>query len=189
MKSKAAVVCGLAIVLLFACKRQSKEIAGVGGQIMASPEYSVTASLSMVSGAANVPEVAPKPSPTPAISPLLLYAKNCMACHLPAGQGIAGAFPPLDGSAYVNKENPELMASIMLYGLIGPIQVRGMQYVGAMVGLGSALTDEELAVIASYVRSSWSNSAAPVSAGVFAQARKRWGMRGPFAIGELGEEN
>jgi len=64
----------------------------------------------------------------------------------------------------------------------------GTTYASAMAGLGAQFNDEELAAIATYIRSSWSNSAGPVGAEVLAEMRKKWGTRGPFNIQELGEE-
>ena len=43
-------------------------------------------------------------------------------------------------------------------------------------------------LIATYVRSSWSNKAGPVDADVFARMRAKYGQRAQFNIKELGEE-
>lgn len=86
---------------------------------------------------------------------------NCVACHQPNGQGIAGAFPPLAGHA------PELLAvdggreyliKTLLYGLQGPITVSGQAYNGVMPGF-AYLSDEELAALGNYVLHEWDNAA------------------------------
>jgi mono/diheme cytochrome c family protein len=117
-----------------------------------------------------------------------VYLANCAACHQSTGTGIPGAFPPLVKSPYVVGDNVERMASIMLYGLQGPINVLGTQYNNIMLPLGGTLTDEQLAAVATYVRSAWGNSAGPVGPEVFAKMRTKWGTRGQFQIAELGEE-
>ena len=116
------------------------------------------------------------------------FKTNCSACHQVTGAGIPGVFPPLDASAYVTGDNLDRLASIMIYGLVGPIKVNGQQYNSAMAGLGATLKDEELAKIATYIRGAWSNKAGEVEPSVFAAMRTKWGARGPFAITELGEE-
>ena len=176
---------------LVSCKRRSVDTAQSEGPLPGSPNYTVSASL------ATLPESKKKEektqvggsATTPAALGAELFLKNCSACHQPSGAGVPGAFPPLDGSPYVTSENTARMAAIMIYGLMGPIKVNGLQYVGAMMPMGAQLTDEELAAIATYIRSSWSNKSSAVSAEVFAQVRKKWGARGPFSIAELGEEN
>lgn len=116
-----------------------------------------------------------------------LYAANCAACHQATGGGVPGAFPPLAGSAYVTGPNVERLASIMLYGLMGEIRVNGATYNGVMLPLGQ-LKNEELAAIASYVRTSWGNSASPIEPAVFQKMREKWGTRSQFKIEELGVE-
>jgi mono/diheme cytochrome c family protein len=101
--------------------------------------------------------------------------------------GVPNAFPPLVGSAYVVGDNLERLASIMLYGLIGPITVNGAEYNSVMTPFNH-LSDDELAAIATHIRSSWGNSASAVEPQVFADQRARWGQRGQFRIEELGAE-
>lgn len=117
-----------------------------------------------------------------------LFVKHCSACHQVTGTGIPGAFPPLDGSLYVTSDNTSRLAAIMLYGLQGPITVKGMTYSGLMTPFRSTLKDDELAAIATHIRNSWSNKADPVKPELFAEIRKKWGERAQFTIQELGLE-
>ena len=117
-----------------------------------------------------------------------LYVKNCGACHQQGGAGIPGAFPPLDKSPYVTGDNVERLAAIMVYGLSGPIDVLGTTYNSAMAPLGASLNDEQLAAIATYIRTAWSNEAGAIEASVFADVRAKYGTRAMFTIAELGEE-
>ena len=84
-----------------------------------------------------------------------VYYANCVACHLPAGTGLEGAFPPLAGSDFL-EGGPARVISIVLYGKEGPITVNGVQYNGVMPGF-AYLTDEEVAAVVTYIMGSWGN--------------------------------
>ena len=120
-----------------------------------------------------------------------VYAGNCVACHQGNGLGIAGAFPPLDGSGWVNAE-PELLVQILLHGVQGEMEVLGNVYNGVMPAMAH-LSDEELAAVSTYIRTSWSNASGEVDVALFAAERERFDpARGPWAGGaelraEVGE--
>lgn len=86
-----------------------------------------------------------------------LYAQVCAACHQDTGKGIAGAFPPLAGSAVVNDKDPELLIRIIIQGYDARTDY------GVMPAFGDQLNDEEIAAITTHERSSWGNDASPVS--------------------------
>jgi len=98
-----------------------------------------------------------------------IYNANCAACHQPNGQGLAGAFPPLAGSDFL-QGNREKVISAALFGLSGPITVNGKDYNGVMPSLGH-LRDEDLAAAISYVFGSWGNDLAAVSVAEVAAIR------------------
>ncbi len=79
-----------------------------------------------------------------------LFAKNCAACHQPTGRGIPGAFPALAGNTFVQGA-PGEVATVLLKGR------------GGMPDFSGSLDDDEIAQVLTYVRSSWGNSAPPVS--------------------------
>ncbi|HNP95751.1 MAG TPA: cbb3-type cytochrome c oxidase subunit II [Cyclobacteriaceae bacterium] len=87
-----------------------------------------------------------------------LYMQTCAACHQANGMGLAGAFPPLAGSAIVKDSNPELMVQIILKGYDARPDY------AIMVGFADQLTDEEIAAIANHERTSWGNNAPEISA-------------------------
>ncbi len=89
-----------------------------------------------------------------------VYSQNCAACHQPAGQGLAGAFPPLANSDYLNA-NTGRAIDALLNGLSDEIVVNGETYNGVMPSL--RLSDEDIANVLSYVYSSWGNSGAVVT--------------------------
>lgn len=111
-----------------------------------------------------------------------LFNANCVACHQASGQGLPGVFPPLDGSEWVAGDE-RILANILLHGISGDITVKGTAYKSAMPAFGQ-LSDSELAALASHVRETWSNKAAPLSAELFAQERKAHPRTAPFASGD-----
>jgi len=103
-----------------------------------------------------------------------VYLGNCAACHQPTGVGLAGAFPPLAGSDYLQGNRQEVLAAA-LFGLQGPITVNGVEYNGVMPSLGH-LTDEDLAAAITYVFGSWGNNLAAVSTEEVAALRAELGQ-------------
>lgn len=106
-----------------------------------------------------------------------IYTARCVACHQGTGMGLAGAFPPLAGSEWVQGALERPIA-IALYGLQGPIQVAGSDYASAMPA--QPLSDEEAAAVITYVRSAWENQAESVSPEKVAAVRATLGERGPI---------
>ncbi len=104
-----------------------------------------------------------------AVDPAALYATNCGACHQANGEGLPGTFPPLAGSSWVTGD-PETLIRIMVAGVGGPIEVGGQTYNSAMPPQGH-LNDEQMAAIATHVRSSFGNQAGAVEPDLVAQVR------------------
>lgn len=193
-KWKLQVVLNIQLLLLLlvlasavACERNKRAQAEKPQAVVGSPEFAAEPNIAPPPGVSHVASIAPGGTAGP--DGKALFAANCSACHQLTGQGIPGAFPPLDGSAYVLSDNVERMASIMLYGLKGPITVKGQSFNSVMAPLGGNLDNEQLAAIASYVRGAWSNKAGEVAPSVFEAMRAKWGARGQFEIQELGEES
>jgi mono/diheme cytochrome c family protein/glucose/arabinose dehydrogenase len=108
----------------------------------------------------------------------------CMACHGPSGEGMAGQYPSLVGSARVLGREDRL-AKILLHGLMGPIENGGTVFDGMMPAptLGS---DEDIAAVMTYVRRSWGNDADPVEPRAVTAVRIRNKGRGqPWQAHEL----
>jgi mono/diheme cytochrome c family protein len=82
-------------------------------------------------------------------------------------------FPPLAGSEYVNGPANRVIA-IILHGLQGPITVNGAMVNSVMMpyGTGVEMTDEQIAIVATYVRSSWGNTGTAVTAADVARVRE-----------------
>jgi mono/diheme cytochrome c family protein len=99
------------------------------------------------------------------------YQNTCAVCHQNDGQGMAGAYPPLAGSHYVNAASPNRMIAIILKGLTGPVTVNNVEYNGIMAAHEQMLSDEQIAAIATYERSSWGNTGSAVTAAQVAEVR------------------
>lgn len=97
-----------------------------------------------------------------------LYEANCVACHQTSGKGVEGVFPPLAGSDYI--DDAAVHAKIIINGLNGEIVVNGVTYNGAMTAFG-ALTDYEIAAIATYERNAWGNKLGMVEPALVAASR------------------
>ena len=111
-----------------------------------------------------------------------LFTAHCAACHQASGKGLPGVFPPLDGSEWVTGD-PRILANILLHGVTGEMTVGGNVFKGAMPAF-QKLGDAELAAVASYVRSGWTNRTQPIGAGLFAAERKAASRSTPFAGGD-----
>jgi quinoprotein glucose dehydrogenase len=107
----------------------------------------------------------------------------CGACHGQNGEGTA-AGPPLAGSEWVNGPQENLIR-IQLRGLQGPITVNGKEFnmPGGMAALAYQ-TDDQIAAVLTYIRSSFGNSAPPVTSAAVAALRGEVG-KPPVTAAEL----
>lgn len=99
-----------------------------------------------------------------------IFGTKCAACHQATGQGVAGVFPPLAASEWVLGDE-KVLSHILLHGINGEIEVKGVSYKGAMPAW-KAMSDEELAAVMSYIRSDWGNKAPPISADIVKAQRE-----------------
>lgn len=116
---------------------------------------------------------APATGATPAASAAGLaagqkvYLANCAQCHQDNGRGIPGAVANLAGNAAIKAQNPNDVIVAVLQGLQGP----GGGY-GQMPGFAGALSDQDVANVANYIRTTWQNQApANVTPAMVASAR------------------
>ena len=79
-----------------------------------------------------------------------VYAANCAACHQANGKG-AGPIKPLDGSAIVLDADHNKQIQILLNGAVN----------GAMPSW-KALSDTDLAAVATYTKNNWSNQSGQI---------------------------
>jgi mono/diheme cytochrome c family protein len=93
-----------------------------------------------------------------------VYEAVCGVCHGVDGAGKPAQFPPLAGSEWVNAKGVNRLVHIPLEGLVGTIKVEGKDWSLNMAAMGVALSDEDLAAVLTYVRTSWGNKGGEVTA-------------------------
>lgn len=109
----------------------------------------------------------------------MLYLTSCNACHRPDGEGVPNTFPTLVDNSVVVADDPTTAIHVVLEG--GQIpwsKERPSQF--AMPGFGWQLTDEQIADLLTFIRSSWGNNASPVDAQRVAEVRSRVGGQRPL---------
>lgn len=90
-----------------------------------------------------------------------LFNIHCAACHGIGGEGRKNLAPSLFKATLVDSD-ADAVASIILHGLKGPIQVgeKTIKFNAAMPGLkdNTELTDEDIAAITAYVKNAFSST-------------------------------
>ena len=94
-----------------------------------------------------------------------------MTCHRGDGNGLAPAFPPISNSAWLT--DAERSIKIVLYGLMGPIEVDGKKFDGQvpMTPFAGMLKDDEVASVLTFVRNHFGNKSGPVTVEEVKQVR------------------
>lgn len=103
-----------------------------------------------------------------------LYTIHCGTCHLPTGLGATPGSelgPPLVGSAIVQAEDPASLINTILYGAQLPTSLLEQNGWKSMKGFENEVDDAQAAAIATYVRASWGNHGAKVTADQVAKQR------------------
>ncbi|WP_415764853.1 c-type cytochrome [Paraburkholderia sp. J10-1] len=100
-----------------------------------------------------------------------VYRDNCMACHRSDGRGYTRVFPALGGNPVVQGKDPTSLIHVLLAGsaLEG---TKSAPSSFTMPPFGWRLSDQEVADVSTFVRTSWGNAGAPVSAEDVAKVRK-----------------
>jgi len=101
-----------------------------------------------------------------------VFTKTCSVCHQPNGLGKVGQAPPLVGSEWVLASSADRIVHIPLYGLTGPITVKGEQWNLTMTPLGDNLNDKQIAAALTFIRTKLGdNKASPVKPELVKAAR------------------
>lgn len=110
--------------------------------------------------------------PTPALLPAAeqvlaeggrIYAVQCAACHGEDGKGRMPAYPPLAGNRAVTM-TPAVNAIRMTVNGGFPPGTRGNPRPYGMPPFGHELDDAQVAAVLTWIRASWGNAGAPVTA-------------------------
>jgi len=91
-----------------------------------------------------------------------LYAEHCAQCHGDGGEGRAPAAPALAGNRGVLTTSAVNPIRVVLYGGYTPATAGNPRPFG-MPPFAQTLSDEQIAEVLTYVRTSWGNDARPVA--------------------------
>jgi mono/diheme cytochrome c family protein len=101
-----------------------------------------------------------------------IYSDVCASCHLENGVGQPGYFPPLGPNAMLQQPDPIGLEHLILAG--GRICTSASRPSPlTMPSFAWKLTDQEVADVSTFIRNSWGNQAAAVSASDVRAARKK----------------
>jgi mono/diheme cytochrome c family protein len=101
-----------------------------------------------------------------------IFSANCATCHQMSGTGVAGQYPPLAGSEYVNGGTRRL-GMIVLKGVQGPLTVKGSHFGSAvMQPWDKTLSDAKIADVLTFIRQEWGNTGGAVALEGIAALRK-----------------
>jgi alcohol dehydrogenase (quinone), cytochrome c subunit len=100
-----------------------------------------------------------------------LYIDNCAACHFVNGRGAPRVFPHLDGASVVNAGNATALIQIILVGAKTPSTPKAPSVL-TMPGFADRLNDDEVAELATFIRSAWTNHASDVNPSLVAKLRQ-----------------
>ncbi|HWA59725.1 MAG TPA: cytochrome c, partial [Caulobacteraceae bacterium] len=104
-----------------------------------------------------------------------VYSDACASCHLENGVGQPRFFPSLQRETAAQQADPTgLVHLILAGGRMGPTDSRPSPL--TMPSFAWKLTDQQIADVATYVRNSWGNRAAPVDAAKVGGIRRKLGL-------------
>lgn len=90
-----------------------------------------------------------------------VYIKECMSCHQEDGGGVPHLNPPLYENQDINNDKKKII-SIVLKGMSDRVPIEGEYYSNSMAS-HAYLTNQEIADVLSYVRSSFGNHASIIT--------------------------
>jgi mono/diheme cytochrome c family protein len=91
-----------------------------------------------------------------------IFNQRCAYCHGDAGQGAAGAYPPLAGNRVVQMDSPVNLIQIVRHGGFLPATAGNPRPYG-MPPFRIVLDDSDIAAVLTYIRGSWGNNAPAVT--------------------------
>ncbi len=93
-----------------------------------------------------------------------VYIDNCAACHRTDGQGYTRVFPALAGNPVVQTADATSLIHVVLAGGTVPATHSAPSNF-TMPAFGWRLSDQEVAEVVNFIRSSWGNQGSAVTAG------------------------
>lgn len=147
---------------------------GFNGKVYNEYESSPAAFFPLPGGA-----LGPGGGPAAELSPLAfgekVYKDICQACHQANGMGIAGQFPALAGSEWVDgsEYNEKRITALLLKGLKGPITVKGASFNNQMPSQ-ETLGPKKIAAVLTYIKQAWGNKGGEITEAQVAAAKKEF---------------
>ncbi|MBV8493791.1 MAG: cytochrome c [Alphaproteobacteria bacterium] len=123
----------------------------------------------------SLPQGAEPPTPVVESDPAMragaaIFTDQCAACHVRSGEGIASLFPALKGSPAVQAADATNLIRIVLQGA-RTVATDAAPTAPGMPAFDWKLSDAQVAAVLTYIRNSWGNAAAAVSAGAVKRQR------------------
>nr|WP_255720422.1 cytochrome c [Acuticoccus kalidii] len=125
----------------------------------------------MTSADGTIPAPANPPDPQPeSFQPAadgsdpgrVVFVEACAGCHGMTGEGIPNVAPPMRGNATITLANPLNLLSVIVNGV--PDQTfAGNQRMYAMPPFAHSLSDEQIAELATWMRTQWGGHSEPVA--------------------------
>ncbi len=101
-----------------------------------------------------------------------LYENQCATCHQESGKGVPSVYPALAGSSAINTAIASNAIRMVLHGGYAPSTVGNPRPYG-MPPFGQTMSDEEVAVVLTYIRNSWGNQGNAISSNEVNHYRSR----------------
>lgn len=115
-----------------------------------------------------------------------VYATYCAVCHQANGEGLAGVYPPVSQTEWIQGDEGRLIR-LLLNGMTGQVEVKGSTYNNAMTP-HAFLSDEQIAAVLTFVRSNFGNQAPPVTPEAVAAVRAANNKEGLWQAHELEDQ-
>ncbi|MDY6949496.1 MAG: cytochrome c [Pseudomonadota bacterium] len=101
-----------------------------------------------------------------------VYNEYCSSCHVTSGAGYYPYQPPLAGNPVVMDRDPSSLINITLNGSLRVVADEGRPDVNDMPYFRQLLSDQDIADVITYIRTSWGNSGSAVTAAQVAEIRE-----------------
>ncbi len=129
----------------------------VGDSLSRLPESDVQdIAAYLQTGVGAQPDVAPTSGGAPVSEGAVVYAENCARCHGANGEGVSNNFPNLAANQAFSGGPPYDIIAMILGGF-SPWHDEQSN----MPAFRATLSDEQIAAVSNYVRTSWGNKGAP----------------------------
>lgn len=130
-------------------------------QYLSEPDLDAMAAYLKSLPAGPAPQSAAPPSEAAMATGARLYEQHCVQCHHASGAGAPPAWPPLAGNTSVVAASPNNVVQMILKGGYAPATQANPKPHG--MPPFHALSDGDIAALATFIRNSWGNAAGSVS--------------------------